>query len=31
MRDVNRLQDLYMEIKDFSSVIAESLEGDNSA
>jgi hypothetical protein len=31
MRDVNRLQDLYMEIKDLSSVIAESLEGDNAA
>jgi Fe-S oxidoreductase len=31
MRDVNRLQDLSMEIKDFSSVIAESLEGDNAA
>ncbi len=31
MRDVNRLQDLYMEIQDLSSVIAESLDGDNAA
>ena len=31
MRDVNRIRDLYMEIKDLSSVIAESLEGDDAA
>jgi Fe-S oxidoreductase len=31
MRDVNRLQDLHMEIKDLSSVIAEALEGDDAA
>jgi len=29
MRDVNRLQDLSMSIKDLSSVIADSMEGDN--
>ena len=31
MRDVNRLQDLYMEIKVFSSVIEESIKGENAA
>jgi len=31
MRDVNRLQDLHMEIKDLSSVIAEALVGDDAA
>ncbi|MGD8229405.1 MAG: (Fe-S)-binding protein [Desulfobacteraceae bacterium] len=31
MRDVNRLQNLNMQIKDLSSVIAESLEGDDAA